>query len=301
MTQGTIVCGCDENYAMPLTVMLQSLADCLPKGTRQAVLVLDGGMLPRSLERLLTSTRDTSLAIKVVQPDMARLANLAQPLWFTRANYLRLLIPELVGPNVSKVLYLDCDLLVLQDISPLWDIELGDAPLAAVQDMVIPVVSATAGLRNWETLHHDPDAMYLNSGVLLFNVARWRRDRLSDVMLEYAGRHGDLLRYADQDVLNAVLCGQWLPLPPTWNIFAPWYFNGGAMPKNFGFGNPVPLIPRAKPAIIHFAGLQKPWHWRVDRRQQQMFMRFRQKTAWASIRAKLWSRRPARVDAWIAR
>ena len=292
MPIGTIVCGCDEQYAMPLAVMLRSLAEGLREATRQPVVVLDGGMSARSHDRLWASIRDTKLDVGLVKPDLARLANLAQPKWFTAATYLRILTPEVVGPEVSQALYLDSDLLVLDDISPLWNTDLGDAPLAAVQDAVIPTVGATAGLPNWSTLRLSPEAPFFNGGVLLFNIARWRRDSLSSTTLEYAATHGELLRHADQDALNAVLCNQWVPLAPAWNIPAPWYFNGGAMPRNFGYGNPTPSIHFTKPGIIHFVGPAKPWHWRAQRQQQRMFMEYRQRTAWASALANLWSKRP---------
>src|ERR1041385_3678601 len=133
MPVGTIVCGCDERYAMPLAVMLRSLAESLGEATRQPVVVLDGGMSARSHARLRASIGDPPLDVELMKPELARLANLAQPKWFTAATYLRILTPEVVGPEVSRALYLDSDILVLDDITPLWNTDLGDAPLAAVQ------------------------------------------------------------------------------------------------------------------------------------------------------------------------
>ena len=65
-------------------------------------------------------------------------------------------------------------------------------------------MGATASLANWSTLRLDPEAPFFSGGVLLFNIARWRRDGLSSETLEYAAAHGELLRHADQDALNAV-------------------------------------------------------------------------------------------------
>src|ERR1044071_4690025 len=137
MEIGTVVCGCEQNYTMPLAVMLRSLAESLGEAARQPVVILDGGMSARSQERLWASLRDTS-------------------------------------------------------------IDLGNAPLAAVQDAVIPTVGGTAGLPNWRALGFNPEAPFFNGGVLLFNIARWRRDGLSSTTLEYAATHGELLRHADQ-------------------------------------------------------------------------------------------------------
>ncbi|HEV8355634.1 MAG TPA: glycosyltransferase family 8 protein [Gemmatimonadales bacterium] len=293
MPVGTIVCGCDDKYAMPLAVMLRSLAESRRQATRQPVVIIDGGMSGKSQDRLWASIRDTPLDARLVKPELARVEPLRRAMWFTAANYLRILIPELVGPEVSSALYLDSDLLVLDDISPLWSTDLGDAPLGAVQDANIPTVSAKGGLLNWSTLLLNPEAPYFNSGVMLFNLPRWRRDNLTRATLEYAATHGQFLRHADQDALNAVFCSRWISLEPTWNIMAPWYFNGGTMPQTFALGNPTPSIPFTRPKILHFVGPEKPWHRRAQPRQQRMFMEFRQKTAWASTLAKLWSRRPA--------
>ncbi len=49
--------------------------------------------------------------------------------------YYRIAIPELFrGTEVERILYMDCDMIALQDISKLWRLDFGDSIVAAVED-----------------------------------------------------------------------------------------------------------------------------------------------------------------------
>src|SRR3546814_17560015 len=43
----------------------------------------------------------------------------------SHASYLRIFIPEILPDSVEKVLYLDCDIAVRNDIAALWNLSLG--------------------------------------------------------------------------------------------------------------------------------------------------------------------------------
>ena len=53
----------------------------------------------------------------------------------TKDTYLRFLAPEILPDGVSRVIYLDSDLVVLDDIGGLWDIDLAGNPLGAAPDL----------------------------------------------------------------------------------------------------------------------------------------------------------------------
>ena len=142
-----------------------------------------------------------------------RLGHLASDSRFGPASYARLLIPELVPRQIRRAVYLDSDVLVRGDLSPLFTVELGDALVGAVRDFAIgSTVHEMSGVR-------DPDRprVYFNTGVLVMDVARWRNEGLADRALEYAAAGSEPLPWADQDALNAVL-ESWHELEYRWNV-----------------------------------------------------------------------------------
>jgi lipopolysaccharide biosynthesis glycosyltransferase len=160
--------------------------------------------------------------------------------------YLRLRLPHLVPRDVDRLLYLDCDILVHRDLGSLWEVQLGDALLAAVRDGINRtmgdwggVPGMAAGIRR--------DAPYFNSGVLLMNLPVWRCSRATERCVEYLREHHDRLRFPDQDALNLVGYDAWLELESSWNDTVRWWQT------------------RADDAtdeqvhVTHFVGPRKPW------------------------------------------
>lgn len=157
------------------------------------------------------------------------------------SSYLRVLIPTLIEQDVA--LYLDGDTLVLDDILKLRSVHIPtEKHLAGVPDL--------GGERSTRIPRIAGDR-YLNSGVLLMNLASMRRDDfLHRCMRSYATYEREIV-WSDQCVINKAAEGRKVVLESRWNtqIFsqhtteAQWHplVNGGA-------------------SIAHFVGPMKPWH-----------------------------------------
>lgn len=114
---------------------------------------------------------------------------------FNLAVWARFLIPEYIEDD--KVIYLDCDTVLLRDVAELYDIELGDNYYAAVID-VEPTPERIKSLK----IPVDND--YVNSGVLLINNFLWQKnEKQFTEMKNLALKYGRLLRFPDQDFLQA--------------------------------------------------------------------------------------------------
>lgn len=168
-------------------------------------------------------------------------------------TWYRVLLPELL-PGADRVLYLDADTLVVDDLEPLWLTPMGDHAVAAVANVFEPWHAkrpAELGL--------PPGVSYFNAGVLLMNLAAWRARDLGSRLLAYARDHAHTLTWSDQDALNAVLGPGHLPLHPRWNCQNSIFFWPSARAI---FGAQVDEA-LASPAIIHFEGPghAKPWHY----------------------------------------
>lgn len=165
-------------------------------------------------------------------PENKRLSNIV---------YARLMIDRLVGPEVARVLYLDCDMLVRDNIEKLYDLDMADFPIAAVRDSIGAFITGGRDLRNNRDIF-DIANPYFNAGMVLIDVAKWRE---ADIIgrMEQALKDGVMARiYYDQDFLNLVFQRNWLALPWRWNTIDARHAHEGL-----------------DPAILHYTGENKPW------------------------------------------
>jgi lipopolysaccharide biosynthesis glycosyltransferase len=165
-------------------------------------------------------------------PENKRLSNIV---------YARLMIDRLVGPEVERVLYLDCDMLVRDNIEKLYDIDMEGHPIAAVRDSIGAFITGGRDLRSNSDLFNIADP-YFNAGMVLIDVGQWRAADLIGRM-EQALADGVMARiYYDQDFLNLVFARNWLQLPWRWNTIDARHAHEGL-----------------DPAILHYTGKTKPW------------------------------------------
>ncbi|GAA2703985.1 glycosyltransferase family 8 protein [Micromonospora olivasterospora] len=143
--------------------------------------------------------------------------------YLSPAMYLRLLVPGALPAEVERVLYLDCDTLCTNSLTPLFELDMGGAPLGAVRDPFNRRLLDMGGIPGLAQYHDlDPYALYYNSGVLLIDVARWKECEVTGKSLAYLARHAHESRYPDQDALNYATYGTWLRLPHRWNDLMAW-------------------------------------------------------------------------------
>lgn len=246
----------DENYVVPLAVTLKSLAESQTSHESLQVTVLSLGIGPRDQERLRVSA--SPLMLEFISVEETVPADLPQVRYLSRAAYARLSGVDFLPSDVSRAVYLDCDLLVRADLSYLYSFDLAGHPIAAVQDQGIPQVSNPWGLRMWRNLGLSPTTPYMNSGVLVIDTEAWRARDLGTSILEFVAEHRKELSLADQDGFNAVLAGDFAPLPLRWNQQTVL-----REPNHLGYSFHSQLdVDEAimDPAIIHFTGPKKPWH-----------------------------------------
>ena len=89
----------------------------------------------------------------------------------------KLLLAERLPADLQRVIWLDCDLVVLADAGRLWDENLNGHHALATKDAVVPLVSSPSGVAGWKELGIPADASYFNAGVMSIDLTLWRRDR----------------------------------------------------------------------------------------------------------------------------
>jgi lipopolysaccharide biosynthesis glycosyltransferase len=204
------------------------------------------------LTELARAGRGELVVHRVPEPDRPQLDGIGR---FGTAVWLRFLLPELL-PDIDRVLYLDADTFVTENLAELMDTDLGGLPLGAVRNVVEPAMFphvASLGIGSPRDL--------FNSGVLLMDLNVMRREGSSSALVSFAAENAQRLRWPDQDALNVVFAGRWHALHPRYNAMnSLWTWTERA---DEVFGPDVVREAIAHPAILHFEGpiVCKPWHY----------------------------------------
>ncbi|GAA1533629.1 lipopolysaccharide biosynthesis glycosyltransferase [Microbacterium ginsengiterrae] len=266
----------DEGYALPLAVSLASL-DGASAGTDVTVHIVHPGFSRTARERIASKLSNLRVAWIAIEGDEVAGASYS---WFlSRGSLFRLLLGELLPPDVERVLYLDADILVSASPAALIAQDLQGRTLGAVRDANTPWAASMMG-SPWRRWGIDPASPYFNSGVLLIDLRRWRArevgTRSIDLLRDYTPRWGD------QDALNAVLEGDWVELHRRWNLQTP-VLTGDS--PDWALWRAEVESAVAAPGVVHFTGLDKPWNHGTEHPMASQWMQWLDRTAWAGWRA----------------
>lgn len=167
--------------------------------------------------------------------------------------YYRLLAPRLLPDTLDRVLYLDPDILVIGEVRPLYETALPDQLYAAAMHYGLTGVSGPVGKLRLPNAETD---MYFNSGVLLMNLPRLRRETSPAEVFAYAEKYRRALILPDQDILNSLYGERILAVDESiWNYDARKYetyrlSSQGKMNMDWVMAHTV---------FLHFCGKNKPW------------------------------------------
>ena len=271
-----IVCAADNRYAMPLAVMLRSVAEHLPKGTSVKVWVMDGGISRWNKRKIVSSLPLHVLQIQWVTVDAGLLVDMPVFGHVSLSTYYRFLLGAILPPDIDKVIYLDVDTIVLGDIFELWNTPMDSHTLLAVPgrihkvgDMLDPAIIEGNGLK--------PDGAYFNAGVMLIDLARWRAGNLLDRARAFVNQYGRLLRFWDQDIFNCLLTGDWGYLDEKWNRI---------IDHQDKLEETDLRAYQKAGGLVHFASAIKPWTWWADHSAKSLYFVWVDRTSWRNWRPR---------------
>lgn len=279
-----LVCGADEAYAMHMAVMLTSVLENYGGRNELIIYAFDNGLASRTRQVLQDVAEGR---IRWIDPVIERLVDLKTVGHISVSTYLRLLIPKQLPESVGKVIYLDVDLVVENDITELWETDIEGWALGAIQDLTIPYVSDPSGLKLYEERGLDANQPYFNAGVLLINADWWRNRDVSSRVFRYLRQHEDSVRLVDQDGLNFVLANDWKSLDRRWNVppkvmnYESW--NNG--PFKEAIRGEIGALQR-NPYIIHYIGGEKPWMYGEEVPWQDRYFHYLRESGWFSSQWK---------------
>lgn len=251
----------DKNYHLPLETLLKSFCN-QHQGANIYLLHpdIDEEWLA-TLAELLDLFGNRLIPIKITDDIFTAYKTLSH---ISATTYYRLLIPEIIGE--SRILYLDCDMIIDGPLTELYETDLGDKVVGAVQDLYIDCVT-----------HHYSFAPefehYFNAGMILIDCERWRTENITQQCVALAKQFHEVLSYADQDILNLVLHKKWKMLPRAYNVQV-----AARFPLiSFGLGQFVQLaedLDGKMPVIFHYTTHRKPWLNHPESRFSEIFWQY---------------------------
>lgn len=265
-----IVYNCDDGFAVHTAVSIASLFETNQNADSIEVFILGNGLKAETRERFMQLAESFSMPGRQRNITIIELADYQETLkrafggeidtrGFNPTVLARLFAPQHLPEEIDRYLYLDSDTVVLGDIAALYAAELGNNICAmAAEPTIYAQTRAELGLTD--------DMPYYNSGVILTDRQRWEKEDISRRCIEYyasEGRGG--LDFPDQDILNYVLKGRVTALWPGWNFFSNYHYRSyrsltanaawyGALVNREDYDR-----ARRHPAVVHFAGAERPW------------------------------------------
>lgn len=247
----------DVNYLLQAQVLLRSLS--ATQATPVHLIVFGSGWKLQQEKQLRAQTADhVTMEIRPVDVERHRAIRLTNK--FPLATAYNILAPMDELPAGTRALYVDADVVVRRDLGALFSSTMAHA-VGAVVDAHVSMMGIPSMWRPWREESIDPTLPYLNTGVMLIDVDKWKSERLTEQIVEYLQRYD--LPCVDQDAINLVLCGAFDRLRPAFNSM-PYHLmkflrNADLVESDDDISESI-----VDPAIIHYhrSFLGKPWTYR---------------------------------------
>lgn len=232
----------DDNYVPYLDTAIASLIENASKEYKYRIVVLNTGLEAENIALVKRNERpgfvidfvDISEDVKGIK---SRFKNVYH---FSIVTYYRLFIASLF-PQYDKIVYLDCDIIVLGDVSELYFREMGDNIIGAARDQYVAITDEFK-LYAEKAVAVDPEG-YISAGILLMNLAEFRKNRIEERFVDLICNYDFDLVDPDQAYLNFLCRGKILYLENGWNKA------------------PLPTECEGKKNIVHYALYKKPWQY----------------------------------------
>jgi len=250
----TVVYCIDKSYFEPLKVSLYSLLRNASKPLQIFVVSDDlSGERREELSALVRWFEESQIFFK--KPIREKLKNLPIHLHFSRANFDRIYLPEILGHIRSPILYIDADTIFRGDANELFELFNPRLPLAACQDYLGTIFNLATRVENPLQFGCNPEDRYFNSGLLMMNPELWRKNDFSAQLANFCQAHPETLFLADQSAMNIVFQNQVQFLPNEWNVQT---VHPNILNKQWGLFYLPQYHENAK--MIHFTTELKPWN-----------------------------------------
>lgn len=286
-----IMLAADSTFSIPLAIAVESLLESAHRGTVYDIHVLEDGVSSQVKEYISSLHRQYEFTI-TYHDSSAIVKNVLATKQYPRVAFARFLFDRFLPKHITgRVFYTDADVLFCQDLSPLFSMDMQGHPLAATQALNIVAKNNTRHLHHWASVFNispgEQGLTYYQNGTLLFDREAWRESHYAEQIIEAGEKMTlDQLLCPDQDVMNAVCCGDIALLPAAYNViplFERRYDKSAYVSTYAGdcaYSADELEEAIAKPAVLHYAGVKPQVLLGARYAGEQAFIDFWKKSAW---------------------
>lgn len=154
---------CDDNYAKYAGVVIASILDSANPDDSLCFYILDGGIKSKNKDKILALKDIKDCEIKFVPIDNSLFTDYMDVRtheYISIPTFYRLKLPTLL-PNVKRVIYFDCDFVVTSSLAKLFNVNMGDYPIAGVKDISKKLTKINPN--------------YVNAGMLVMDITNLKK------------------------------------------------------------------------------------------------------------------------------
>lgn len=271
-----VVYSSDDGYVQHLAVSMISLLEHNKDIDEIHFFILDNNISKENKNELKNITdiyRRTIKFISIVQVICGINLNTD----FSISAYARLFLSSIIKQD--RVLYLDCDTIVVNSLKQLLEIDMKNYYVAGVQD------SVSLELRS--AVNFSDNQRYINSGVLYINLKKWREDNIEKLFKKCISHHNGNVPHHDQGIINSVCQNNIYILDLRYNLYdTALYYRANELKSLFDL--PVYYTQeqieksRLNPIIIHYtpACYNRPWFYKCNHPYKEDYLYYLNMTKW---------------------
>ena len=288
----------DDNYAEFVAIVITSLFTTNKNFDEISIHLLSNKIQSQTIYRLkqLIESKCGKLFVYDISNIQDKLT-ISVPTTISISSYSRLFLAEIIPNDINQILYLDCDIIINNDLTEIWSTSLKREYIGGVLDTLPNNESKIAiGLTKNDE--------YVNAGMLLINLKKWRKDNIQRQFIDFLFQYNGNVHHHDQGIINAV-CTDKLILHPKYNLTSTylshpyWLLNKTNTPF---YTQQEVSDAIANPYIIHFTEgfYNRPWIANSKHPLAHLFERYWEMANWEKIKYREDNRKIiVKILSWI--
>lgn len=262
-----IVYASDNNYTSFLSISLNSLLENNEKDFDNInIYILDDGISEKNKTKIIKLFKSRTCNITFIETKKLnkmdfKILGLERNLNSTSlTTYARLFISTLLPKDIDKVLYLDCDSLIVNSYKELWELNIDNYYCAGVFDCINTAVKEFLGFKK--------DENYFNAGALLINLKKWRENNVEEKFIKFMANNQNRFYQHDQGVINNIFKNNIKIISPKYNLQNYFQTLDYNLARKFNcmeteyYNREILNDSQKNPVFLHFCGVNydRPWY-----------------------------------------
>ena len=244
----------NQFYIEPLRVMLCSLCESNPEN-KFRVFVVHSSLKEKDFIRIRSAVSGDRCEIVDTYVPYERFPDLPSSKRWPKEACYRIFAAHILPEDLDRVLYLDPDTVVINNLGKFYTIDFENNLFAACTHMFEPMQIICRARLNMAQ-----KSVYINSGVMLINLEKFRKEQKTEQIYDYVKNNRKRIYLFDQDILNGLYHGKTLAVNPLLYNLDERYFKLHNM-NPYSKTNRIDYNwVRENTVIIHFSSKKKPWH-----------------------------------------